>query len=257
MMSRISRFHRIVLATVLPIAALSALTAAAHAGVDQPIEIIDRPRTTPQGALQLEDNVQMERISAGGASSSAEATNLSVGYGISKDLDVHVFYPLGLGPDFQAKTLLEGDVGVTFLRADKLTAAAHLDGGYDLFASAALPLQLGVNLQYKLTDTVAVYTGARQLEIGLDAPNPVTLHLPVGVGVQAARPVFVGVATTLASFDLHSSANSFLFKDGIPLGAQAFYSLSSALDLYALIGFPDLKHAGDDLAAGVGVRAFL
>jgi hypothetical protein len=234
--------------------AAAALAGTARADVTQPQSIIDRPRTLPAGELELDGSYSYANIDR------SSVLGLGAGYGVTSDLDVHVAYGVAVAPDTSSSEPLTIDLGYTFLRAGALTAAAHVAGGFVVHGHAT-PLELGANVNYRLADSVAIFTGAgaggNQLSIALSGdPKPIELAIPVGVGVQLSPQLYVDAQTLIATFGLHDASTTYIGTDYKFLDARAFVSLSRALDLFAEFSTYDVTSPGDLYAIHAGVRAF-
>ena len=266
---------------VLPAALLSVPTLA-RADVNQPEEIIDRPRTLPAGETEVNGTLDIERtetVTDGVvANSTAQAFTIGAGLGVTKDLEVRLAYQFAV--DSENKTLLasyghgdlRGTVAYALPSSGPLSMAVNAGIGLFVDDGSPDPLTLGLDLQYKLTSQLAVFTPGQQLsvafsggEIGspfiggfVGVESSVNLTLPIGVRFQAANNVFAFVATDLADLALHNGGNSaFLFSDFIPLQVGGFYSLSNKFDVGANINFFDLKNYSGLFDVGIVVRAFI
>ena len=233
---------------------------AARAAVGQPIEIIDRPRTLPGGELELRGGVDLARSSYTDATGTHSETSLSapldLGYGVSDQLDLYVFYALGLHPTVTGKTPVEIRLAFTFFRDRRLSAAGQVRSGVDLGSHDVTPLVLGVNALYKVAGAFAVFTPGEQLRVGLAGSNrPIGLDLPVGFGLQVTPQVFGSLTTNLAHIGIANDSDSFILADMLPANLALFYSFSSRLDVGAHLDI-DLQHT-NHVAVGALVRAFM
>lgn len=226
---------------LIPFAALLA-PALAMAEVNQPQEIIDRPRTTPAGQITVGGDLGYLKLG------DFNTTALNVGglYGVNDKLEVGAAYAFSLD-EFEIK----GDIGLHaaygILTDGNLTVAADLGFGYDVLAEGLDPLALGAEVQFKVNDKLAVYSPGSQLSIALEGDvKPIDISLPVGVGYQATPQIWAFVDTSIGTIEIADSATVLFGADVIPLGAGAFFSPSNAMDFGARIGFPDLKEAGAD-----------
>jgi len=237
------------------IAALGAPTLAV-ADVQQPVEIIDRSRTLPASTLELAANLAFTRIvPAMGDGRTVTDLGVSAGYGFTPALEGRIGYGLGLDPSSGRGPLVIGGA-FDLLKAANLTAALDLFTGYHVGVEELLPLQIGVEAQLKLTDTLAVFTPGHQLAIGLSGDNPIGLHLPIGLGFQAAPRVFVDVQTEIAYLGFRGGNGRLFGDDHVPLRLEGFYSPSNAFDLGLWLS-DDLKQAADAYQLGVSARLFL
>ena len=206
----------------------------AAAEVNQPQEIIDRPRTTPGGQITLGADLGMFVV---------DTTPIGLGlsglYGVDDKIEIGVGYGFAL-KEFEAK----GDLGVraayNFLSAGNLTAAGDIGLGYGFGSEALAPLGLGVEAQLKLGDQLAVFTPGQQLSIGLEEPNAIDFGLPVGVAYQAAPNIHVAVQTKVLNIGISETDSGFIFADYLPLSIGATFSPSNTLDIGASISWLDL-----------------
>jgi hypothetical protein len=232
---------------------------AASAHVNQPQEIIERPRTLPGAELELDAGVDLDYTSVTVNNMTTTNTGirapLAIGYGLNNDLDLHLLYGILLRPTVTGKQPLEVRLGYTFLGEGPLTAAARVMSGIDLASNTATPLRLGVNAQYQVMH-VALFTPGEQLSASLSgSPERIGLDLPVGAALQATATVYLALTTNLAHINIANEGNAFILRDMIPLSAVAFFSPSNALDLGAHLDI-DLK-ATDHFVIGVLARFFM
>jgi len=187
------------------------------------------------------------------------AIRIGVGYGITDDIE------LGLAsyafPTSDAgKGDIHGNIGYKLVRGasgGKLEAIARLDLGYNLLAEGLDPLGLGVQVQYNVTDKIAVFTPGSQLHIGLESPNTIDFNLPVGVGLQATPELFAYLQTTLFTLGIKDASDStFIFADTTPLEIGAIYNAMQALDVFAALDMDLTNSPGDTLTILVGARYY-
>jgi hypothetical protein len=229
--------------------------AVARAGVDQPEAIIDRPRTLPAGELEALASLSYMRLSPDPLVDDTTALGLGAGYGLTRDLDARITYPLQLRPPVDGDTRVLADVGFTFLRGD-LSAAAHVRWGVQISGLAA-PLELGANLYWRVAPRVSLFTGNHWLAFAMaEDPKVITLSLPVGAAVQLGPQVYVQLTTTLGRLGLYHATSAVVVRDATPLAARAFFSLSAAADLYVDAALADLRHPRDGFTFGAGARLF-
>ncbi len=239
---------------------VASLPSIARATVNQPVEIINRPRTLPGGELELHGGVDLSHSSytdmTGTHGQSAVSAPLSVGYGISNDFDVYLFYSIGLHPKVTGKEPVDVRLAYTFFRDDRMSAAAQVRSGVDLGGNDVTPLRLGVSALYRVTSTFAIFTPGEQLSAGLSGGNhPIGLDLLVGGGLQFTSQVFGSLTTNLAHIAIaNEGRGAFILADMLPANLAAFYSFSSALDVGAHFDI-DLKHT-NGITVGVLARLF-
>jgi hypothetical protein len=226
------------------------------AHVNQPQEVINRPRTLPGAELELNAGVDLFHRSDMNSSQTDIRVPLGIGYGISNDFDVHLFYGVLLRPRVTGEQPVEVRLGYTFLRDRGLTAAARVMSGVDLGDRSVTPLRLGANVQYNFTPAFALFTPGEQLTATLSGgTKSIHLDLPVGVAWQATPQVYASLTTNLAHINVANDSNAFFPNDMIPVSLLAFYSPSNALDLGAHLDL-DLKST-DRFVFGVLVRVFV
>lgn len=230
--------------TLLAAPVLLALAAtSAFADVNQPQEIVDRPRTTPAGQITVLGDIEYVKIG------DANAIGLAVGglYGVNEKLEVGAAYGFAL-KEFEAKGDLAVHAGYSLVDGN-LSAAATLDFGYSILGEALNPLGLGAEVQFKVNDKLVVYTPGSQLLIGLEDPNPIGLTVPVSIGYQVSPQIFAHVDTNIADIEIKDTGGSaFIGADRTPLAVGAFFSPSNTMDFGAAIAFPNVEDAGDFLS---------
>jgi hypothetical protein len=243
-------------ASLLALGAL-VLPRVAAAEVNQPIEIIDRPRTLPASQLELSLQLQLQHAPGVAPAGSTNVTTVGFGggYGITSELEARLGYAFGLDPSSGKGPLSIGGA-YSLVSAPLFTAAADAFTGYDLAGENLLPLQVGVEAQLKIGSQIALFTPGHQLSIGLSGDNPIGLHLPVGIGFQLAPKVFVDAQTEIAYIAMRGGGTRVFGADFIPVRLEGFYSVSSAFDLGVWLA-DDLKSAGDFFQVGVLGRLFL
>jgi hypothetical protein len=191
------------------------------------------------------------------------------GYGVSDDLELRASYVLTL-EEFEAKGPLLFQAGYKLLRGamgGKLEVIGRVGTGYDLLAEGVAPLVAGAQVQYNVSDKLAIFTSGNHLSIALEetqsgipetALRPVFLSLPIGAGYQLTPEAWVQVDTVLANIEISDAPTTVLFADIIPLAASLIYNLRPELDITAAVGFADLKNsAGDNFFASVGIQYYL
>jgi hypothetical protein len=237
-----------------------------------PRGVIDRPLTLPgQLVLAGGDVIGLNTVvmtPTGSTTSMGFLADVALGYGVNDDLEVNAITPnyTFTLKDFEIKGPLDIGIGYKLLRGaagGKLEMIARAIGGYDLNAEAVRPVRLGLHVQYNLTPTLAVFThdiglGNAGISIAVDGdPKPISLTLPVGVGMQVAPALWIEADTAAAtSIQIANSANK-LITDTTPLLATAIYNLMAGhLDAIAYFGFGDVQAAGDTFTFGVGMRYY-
>ncbi len=231
--------------------AVGATASMALADVNQPQEIINRPRTTPGGQITVGGDF--------GILIAPDPIGTSMGlvggglYGVNDKLEVGASYGFSL-KDFEAK----GDIGVTAaygILDGNLSVAADVGFGYSLLAEGLEPLTLGAEVQFKVNDKLAVYSPGHQINVALEGdPKPITLGLPVGVGYQVNPQIFAHIDTNLASISIADSETAVFGADFIPLTVGAFFSPSNTMDFGGSVGWFDLKESSDFIFINLNAR---
>lgn len=225
-------------------ARVEASLAAADSTSIWPREIIMRPLTLPEGVWAAGIDPAADK------SFDAVAAGVVLAYGVTPELQVGVGYGLLVEP-FEARGAVAVGAGYAFYREGAIELVGSGTIGYDLLAEDMAPLGLGVLGQYTINETVAVVMPDGQLSIALAADamdaSPVTLGLPIGVGVQPTASIYAQVDTVLASVGISDADTVIVGADTIPLNAGAYYSPSNRFDIGAGLG-TDLKAASDTLA---------
>lgn len=226
---------------LIPFALALAPTLAA-ADVNQPQEIINRPRTTPGGQLTVGADVAFIKLGDLGNGATLDVLGL---YGVNDKLEVGVDYAFAL-KEFEAKGNLGIGIAYSLLADDKLTVAADVATGFQIVDPSGIePISLGAEVQFKINDTLAVYTPGHQFTIGIaeETGKGMSIDVPVGVGFQASPQIFAHVDTNLAFIALNDEAGTtgVIGADFFPLAVGAFFSPSNTMDFGASFGFIDLK----------------
>lgn len=231
-----------------------------------PRSVIDRPLTFPKGLAAVGADV------ATSTSNFADPASIRVlaGYGITDDFEVnfgHYQFPT----NDAGKGDLDIGIGYKLLRGaagGKLELIARASTGYSLAAEQMKPLLLGVHAQYNATPKLAIYTfpGAApgsQLSIAVAGdPKPITFGLPVGVAYQATKTVWLQLDTTLATFNISKSANSYIFDTATPVAVTGIINVLPELDLLAQVFSlnltpPDPIKVADTMGVLVGARYYI
>ena len=233
---------------------------------------IDRPLTLPAKMLSIYGDVDVANISftdpvsGTSSSSTAEGLQLGVAYGVSEQLTVGADYAVTLNPNGSAKGPLDLYGSFRAFHKDKLSAA--IGGGViiDFTDPTTEEIFLGAAIRFQLAPKLAIFTGSpttapgpagSHLQIGLNSGAPITLSIPVGVGLQVTPQAYVYVDTTIADISIKNSNNAFIFSDFIPLEIGGLFAVSSQLDVGAHLAFLDLKGSASDLVFGVSARYFM
>lgn len=229
--------------------AIVATASLAAAEVNQPVEIILRPQTTPGGQITVGGDLGL------GFDPTAIGLGISGAYGVSDQLEVGVGYGLALEP-FEAKGDLGVEVAYNIMEGD-LSVAAQASFGYSLLAEGISPLGLGARVRFRLGDNMAIFSPGNQIIAFLDGDvKPIFLQLPVGFAFQVNPNVYAFAGTNLAVIGLSDAdgVEGYIFADFIPLALGAFFSPSNTMDLGASLDLGDLKADEMDLAVILHAR---
>ena len=241
------------------------LAGTAMAEVKQPLEVVNRPLTTPAG--QVEAGASLGFLffkDANGDSDNSKFLGFGAGYGITEQLDAHVSYATCLeeGCDFKGPLRLE--LGYSVLNTNPLHLAPDIAVGYDTFGEMLTPLGLGARVRYNLDDKMAIYSPGTQLTVtldgggeiapGIDAPKPIYLSLPVGFAYQVNPNLYVAAETNLADIEIADAETQFIFDSYIPVGLRGIYAVNSTIDV-GLAFDADLDNT-DVFTLGLFARAF-
>ena len=232
---------------------------------------IERPGVLGNHELAIYGDFDVANISitdpttGASASSTAEGLQLGAAYGVSDKLTAGIDYSFTLHPgEIKGPLRLYGSFSA--VHTDKLTAA--LGGGVviDFSDPTTETIFLGALARYNIMPKLAIFTGTptsapgpsgQHLQIGLNSGAPITLDIPVGVGLQATPQLWAYVDTTVAHISISNSANAFLFSDFIPLEVGGLFAVSKQLDVGAHLQFFDLKGSASDLAFGVSAVYYM
>jgi hypothetical protein len=217
------------LALGLAVTAGSAAAQAETAGGGYSVSFVERPLTLTAGALRLDGDFNLTRLSidAGGLDVSETFLGLNLGgaYAINADLEVFATLPLALSPD--------ADIGDPRLGATYrlLRGATELGGRVTL----ALPVQgdfgveLGVPVLLRLGDKARLDTGAF---LGLTFGDTLGkgLLVPAAFSFQLMPELVLGAGTALnlPDFDLDRAV--------MPLSLGATYTLANGSSPFVDIG---------------------
>lgn len=247
------------IATTTSDAEVKAAAAPAVPASRYPRAVIARPLTLPKGLIAI-------GADAGANHDFSAMTGAPIaGYGITDKLEVQVPYAFATR-DFEARGSVGVDVGYAIVRGavgGKLEMIARVRSGYDTLTSDPLPLSLGVHVQYNITPTIALISGApstQQLRFALansaGDTRPIDLSLPLGIGVQPAPTLYLQLDTRLAQLSLHDSATVLIGRDVAPLSLTAVWNAIPPLDLQAAVGTDLMNAPGDALTFLIGARYY-
>jgi|JI10StandDraft_1071094.scaffolds.fasta_scaffold16478_2 opacity protein-like surface antigen len=221
-----------------------------------PQAVIDRPGVLPKGVLEVTADLPITYIKILDTSATGVGLGIGARYGLAPKIDAQLTYSFSL-KDFEIKGPLGVVAQYEITTSDKLRVAARVSTGLDFngidltdgsskveFAGVGV----GLNLQYKITPKIAVFTNGDHLSLGgSDFPKPVSLNLPIGFGFQANEKINVFAQTSIGTIGLSPSGNV-LISDITPFQLGGTFSPDNKLDIGAALTFLDLQHAGDALA---------
>jgi hypothetical protein len=111
-------------------------------------------------------------------------------------------------------------------------------------------MEFGVPIALHLGAVVRIDTGAYMPFVFFHNDTEVGLHLPVDVWIQATRRFWIGPMTGLEFGRLHDR-----FGDqSVSLGMGLGYQFTHALDLKAMLLFPEINNESNVFGAGVGLE---
>jgi hypothetical protein len=201
---------------------------------------------------------QSQTILVFSGTNTTEGLVATVGYGITDQLTMGLQYELPIHDDsgaFPSAGVLDAMGAYEILRNDKLALAIGADVSLTFpegSGGTTTTIDLGATLRYKLTPTVALFTGnpvapgavGQQFAVSTQSNGPIRLSLPVGVAWQPTPRLFTAAQTTLASFDFRSPATAdFELADFISLQVGALYNVSPTMDVGGLLAFTDFEDA--------------
>jgi hypothetical protein len=182
------------------------------------------------------------------------------GAGITDELEIQIPYAFATR-DLEGEGTLAVDVGYAVLRgamSGKLEIVARARGGYDFLADAALPLAVGMHVQYNATDWLAVISGVpatQQLQLAVADDQVSMFGVPLGLGVQPTDTLYLQLDTRLAQVALSNGTTTVIGRDVTPISLTAVYNVIQPLDVQAAVA-TDLNAAEDALLFLVGARYY-
>ncbi|MEZ4360973.1 MAG: hypothetical protein R3B48_12390 [Kofleriaceae bacterium] len=221
-----------------------------------PRAVIARPLTLPKGLIRLGAALTANN------DFSVLSLGLDAGYGVSDDLEVRLGYTFGLKPS-ETKGNLSFGAGYKVIRGGaggKLEVIGRGATGYSALLEQVTPLVLGAQVQYNISDKLAVVAPGEQLVISLAETagvRPIFLRLPVGVGFQATPEAYLEVSTNIANVEIADSTTAFIFADATPISLTATYNAIPQLDVYAGISTDLTNEPGDALSFTFGANYYM
>lgn len=221
-----------------------------------PRAVIARPLTLPKGLAQVGAAINANN------DFSVLGLALNAAYGVSDDIEVRGSYSFLL-KEFEAKGSFNVGAGYKVLRGaagGKLEVIARADTGYNFFLEGLNALSLGAQVQYNISDKLAVVSPGGQLSIALEETagvRPIALNLPVGVGYQATPEAYIQLDTTIAHIEIADSPTTVIFSDTTPISITATYNAKPNLDAFVSIGTDLTNEPGDTLTFLLGANYFL
>lgn len=243
--------------TAAMLVSFTGLASAEEAAPRWPRQVYARPLTLPGSVFQIGLD------EAANNDFSALSTRVMAGYGIDDKLEVTAYYAFAT-KELELKGSLDANLGYAAIRGaagGRLEVVPRAQVGYSFLAEAVNPLALGAQVQFNVTDKLALITPGGQLSIALDGdPKPISLGLPVAVGFQATPELYLQLDTSLGTIDISDSANAFLFADTSPFAATAIYNVQQPIDVIASVGLNvtpvEPAGVGDTLTFLLGVRYY-
>lgn len=230
----------------------------AHADV-YPREVIARPLTLPTNVVSLGADA------GGNHDLSAISGAPIVGVGITDKIEVQAPYSFALH-DLEGRGSVALDAGYALVRGaldGKLEVIERVRVGYDTLGRAAMPLQIGLHAQYNVTPWLAIISGtpgSEQFRVSLadtaEMKKPVDISLPIGIGLQATRTLYLQLDTKLLQLELSESETLVAGKDILPLALTVVWNVISALDVQAAIATDVVTGPVDALAFLIGARFY-
>lgn len=239
-----------------------------------PQEMILRPNTLPKGAWSVGVDLRANKDFSGiglaiGCPSPVLfvavpcAQRPSLAYGLSDKLQLDLGYDFSL-KDFEAKGGLTVGAAFNVIRDAQLEVTPAAQVGYSFLTEGITPLVAGADIQYNLSEKMAIVSPPQHLvvtldpiDLGVGEISPVYLQLPVGFAYQATPMVYVETLTNLARIEISDVDSGFIFADFIPVNVTGFYSLNANMDIGAGLGL-DFKadEIGDSLNWLVAFRYY-
>lgn len=216
-----------------------------------PRSVLSRPFTMPQGGVEA-------ALTSSFGDTSPENTKMGVAaeVGITNDLSFKFEYG---GMQFKDATFSKS---VTPSINYFLFAVPHLaqmiyvelpvyfDGEQAVrSASIGLPTAIGIAKGWSLMTLHYNTLGFSfdKGQFGLD------IAVPVQLGWQATRDLYVTLGTELATFHINQGKAQDFIWTITPAKLKGTYAFHRAFDVFAKAGFNDVQHAGDTFAAQLGL----
>jgi hypothetical protein len=245
--------------------------------------IIDRPLTLNAGKVGIYGDLDIDHVSVsvtvGTMTESSSNTGLLLhfggGYGINNDLTVGAEYAFSLANPTSGDGPISLYGSYSLYNKDKLSIGMTGTLVFDIASttdamtmmsstSVDVALEIGAAVRYKLTPSLALFTGSpiapgilgNQLSIGFNNSGPIELAIPIGIAWQATPQIYAWADTELINIGISNSSTTLLFKDYIPLELGAFYTVGKNLDVGADLDFGDLKNGVDVLVFGIAARYY-
>ena len=242
---------------------LVSLAGTAMAEVKQPLEVVNRPITSPagQGVAGVAFGLSFFKTPQD-ESDTFKGLSLGAAYGVDDKIEIGLSYGTFLEDGFDFKGPLSLSAAYNLSSGGPLHLAPNLSIGYDTLGEAITPLTLGARVRYNLDDKMAIYSPGNQLSISVDAPvggggsgftypvavanpvwaifgaladasdeNPIYLTLPVGFGYQVNSNLFVAAETNLAYIEIADADTKFIFDSYLPVGLRGIYAVNEMIDV--------------------------
>lgn len=229
--------------------ALALVTSTASANPAYPLLRIDRPRTLPAGALQLDLGFT--------AADELDPINsrVQLAYAPIDRLELRVAYAPQLAGDMDLERPVVVSVRhFTIKRAPHFWLATQLDLPINTTGDTLTSVVAGVPAKIKLAPRVAVYVGDRLAKIDFTGATRVTLTVPIDAGVQVADHLMLQLGTTIVTAPIggmEPAPATTTIADVTPVIASAFVSPDATLDVGLQFGFTDVQRAAGTTMLGV------
>ena len=138
------------------------------------------------------------------------------------------------------------EVQYSLAESEKMGVAVRVSNGFGVGSEEFAGLGLGLNLIYRITPQLAVYTDCAHLSFGgADFPKPVSINLPIGFQFQANEKINAFLSTSIANIGLSPSGTVLIGRDVTPLNLGAWFSPSNMLDVGAMFSSFNLEDTAD------------
>jgi hypothetical protein len=123
----------------------------------------------------------------------------------------------------------------------------------DVFSSVSFSMPTAFGIGVKNLSFLAFYDGLVDFRFA-DKKYEASFNLPIKVGYQATRSLWVDLSTNIAKFEIGSDkAHSYIWKKA-PLNFKALYAITNVFDVVADIGVDDVTKPKESFAFTLGVN---